>query len=62
MKNWKEIFEKTLNEKRGDRYTHKEMLQRITVNQLPEKWSVLDIIKAYDEHVIGYLKENPTLQ
>jgi hypothetical protein len=65
MKNWKEIFEETLgktNEKKGDKYTHKEMLQRTKAKEFPGGWSILDIIKRYDEHVIGYLKENPTLE
>lgn len=50
-------FKEFVNEKKGDTYTHKEMLQRTTANQLPDKWSILDIIEAYDEHVIGYLKD-----
>lgn len=37
-------------------YTDKEMLQRTKVNQLPDHWTILDIIEAYDEHVIGYLQ------
>ena len=65
MKNWKEIFEEKLgetNEKKGDKYTHKEMLQRTKAREFPGGWSILDIIERYSEHVIGYLKENPTLE
>lgn len=38
-----------------ERYTDKEMLQRTKVNQLPDNWTILDIIEAYDDYVIGYL-------
>jgi len=36
-------------------YTDKEMLQRTKVNQLPDNWTILDVIEAYDDYVIGYL-------
>ena len=39
-----------------ERYTDKEMLQRTKVSQLPDHWTILDIIEAYDEHVIGHLQ------
>ena len=38
-----------------ERYTDKEMLQRTKVNQLPDHWTILDIIEAYGEHMIGYV-------
>mgnify|MGYP003652407512 FL=1 len=45
----------------SNRYTDKEMLQRTKVTQLPDHWTILDIIEAYDEHVIGYLRDKGEL-
>ena len=45
----------------SNRYTDKEMLQRTKVSQLPDHWTILDIIEAYDEHVIGYLRSEGEL-
>jgi hypothetical protein len=37
-----------------ERYTDKEMLQKIKVNQLPDNWTILDIFEAYGEYTLGY--------
>ena len=42
-------------------YTDKEMLQRTKVNQLPDNWTILDVIEAYDDYVIGYLRSQGEL-
>lgn len=44
-----------------DRYTDKEMLQRITANQLPDNFTILDIIERYKEHVVGHLRSEGEL-
>lgn len=60
--NFKDFINEDVSEKKSDKYTHKEMLQRTKAREFPGGWSILDIIERYDEHVIGYLKENPTLE
>ena len=42
-------------------YTDKEMLQRTKANQIPDNWTILDIIEAYDDYVIGYLRSQGEL-
>tara|TARA_R110000796_G_scaffold151618_1_gene268144 strand:+ start:3520 stop:3696 length:177 start_codon:yes stop_codon:yes gene_type:complete len=42
-------------------YTDKEMLQRTKVNQLPDNWTILDVIEAYDDYVIEYLRSQGEL-
>lgn len=42
-------------------YTDKEMLQRTKVNQIPDNWTILDIVEAYDDYVIGYLRSQGEL-
>jgi hypothetical protein len=42
-------------------YTDKEMLQRTKVNQLPDNWTILDIVESYDDYVIGYLRSQGEL-
>ena len=42
-------------------YTDKEMLQRTKVNQIPDNWTILDVIEAYDDYVIGYLRSQGEL-
>ena len=44
-----------------DRYTDKEMLQKIKVTTIPDYFTVLDIIELYDEQVIGYLRSKGEL-
>jgi len=39
----------------------KEMLLRTKVNQLPDHWTILDIVKAYDDYIIGYLRSQEEL-
>lgn len=51
-----------VSEKRDDKYTHKEMLQRLKARDFPTNWSILDIIERYEDHVIGYLKENKKIK
>jgi len=43
------------------RSTDKEMLQRITANQLPDNFTILDIIERYKEHVVGHLRSEGEL-
>jgi len=59
---FKDFINEEVSEKKDDKYTHKEMLMQLKAKDFPKDWSILDIIKRYDEHVIGYLKENPTLK
>lgn len=42
-------------------YTDKEMLQRTKANQIPDNWTILDIVEAYDDYVIGYLRSQGEL-
>jgi hypothetical protein len=44
-----------------DKYTDKEMLQKIKVTTIPDYFTVLDIIELYDEQVIGYLRSEGEL-
>jgi len=44
-----------------ERSTDKEMLQRITASQLPDNFTILDIIEAYKEHVVGHLRSEGEL-
>jgi len=43
------------------RSTDKEMLQRITASQLPDNFTILDIIERYKEHVVGHLRSEGEL-
>ena len=43
-------------------YTDKEMLLGTKVNQLPDHWTILDIVKAYDDYIIGYLRSQGELK
>ena len=43
------------------RYTDKEMLQRTTANQLPDNFTILDIIERYKEYVVGHLRSEGEL-
>lgn len=45
----------------SNRYTDKEMLQKIKVTTIPDYFTVLDIIELYDEQVIGYLRDKGEL-
>lgn len=41
--------------------TDKEMLLRTKANQIPDHWTILDIVKAYDDYIIGYLRSQGEL-
>ena len=45
----------------SNRSTDKEMLQRITASQLPDNFTILDIIERYKEHVVGHLRSEGEL-
>tara|TARA_R110000796_G_C14478542_1_gene426427 strand:+ start:419 stop:1087 length:669 start_codon:yes stop_codon:yes gene_type:complete len=48
------INENNLNEE--DEYTDEEILERTTVAQLPDNWTLLNVIDQYEDHILGYLR------
>ena len=48
----KEEIQKVVN----DEYTDEEILERTTVAQLPDNWTLLNVISHYEDHILGYLR------